>query len=154
MKWNEFFKKTVVLAAIVLGCVLLLSTEGYSQSTPQAACSLATLKGNYGFRSSGFNTENPGEFFPTASVAMFTYDGAGNVSGIVYFKAPPGFLKVTTKGTYKVNPNCTGSITQKVIEFPDRPPGHIALVIVHGGDEYFAVSKDTGPVSSAIGKRQ
>lgn len=152
---NDSFKMTVI-ALVVVSCVLTLSALANAESLVQSAggCSLATLKGPYAFTANGFNTDNPDEFFPTRAVGITTYDGAGNFTGVTYFNAPPGFIKVTNKGTYKVRHDCTGSSTSEIVEFPDLPPGHTAFVIVGGGEEIFSVSKDTGRVSSATGKRQ
>src|SRR3990172_8462970 len=137
MKWNELFtmKKMGSRVACVLGCLLLVAI-----SNVQAAqrCNLATLSGGY-----GTSTTNGQD---TAS-GRWTFDGAGNVSGVYRGCGNGGCgAQGTFQGTYKVRSDCTGSFS---LDF-----GRFYVVIVHGGDEFFSINKDFPIPSILEGKRQ
>ena len=152
MKWNKFFKKvrfvklvyaTVpILVVIVFGSVLLQSSEANSQPGVQAApCTLATLTGSYGTTVSFVAEDGVG-----AAIGRWAFDGAGNVSGSFYINGVPGRGRGTFKGTYKVQPNCTGSLS---VDF-----GRFYVVIVNGGNEFFTVRTDGRDGSIITGKKQ
>jgi len=163
MKSNQFFENFTVkksawaslpiLALIIAGSVLFPSTRVNSQ-TVQAAppCTLATLNGSYTTTRSGFVT--PNVFSPFAQIGQVTFDGAGNFEGFFFAKSPLGPTKGTLKGTYKVKPNCSGSLTGEA-----HGKTFSSLVIAHSGEKYYAIPTGKGPlgpevVSIGTGKRQ
>ena len=72
---------------------------------------MATLKGSYGVVEQGVVVMNIGipipVPFPTANVALVTYDGAGNLSATYNASYGGIILGGTVQGTYTVDPDCT-----------------------------------------------
>ncbi len=147
MKWNEFFKmKRAGSLVWVLGCLLILGVSSVQAEQP---CTLATLSGSYAITNSGFITVNQNEFVPFTSIGRLTFDGAGNYSGFRFTKDPSGFHKLApSKGTYKVKPDCTGSLN------PEGGRSSARLVIAHGGDEYYLIATGKGSVGMGTGRKQ
>jgi hypothetical protein len=73
-----------------------------------AACSNATLAGNYGFTVSGVDATGS----LAASVGQLTADGKGNFTGI-FTNSTAGVISanIALAGTYSVEKNCTGTTT-------------------------------------------
>jgi hypothetical protein len=111
-------------------------------------CSNATLKGEYAFGVTAF----PG---PTVVAGIKVFDGRGNLTQRDYQGntapaefAPPG----QERGTYTVNPDCTGSMVIN-LNIPGAPPPNgvleILFVISNGGRHiHEVVSQFTPPFSS------
>jgi hypothetical protein len=162
MKWNEFFKKTrfvklayatlPILVVIVVGSALLQISEANGQAGVQSApCTLATLSGSYGFQQFGWRptggTRPYTSFGPGAAVGLLTFDGAGKVSGSHYLNIYLGRTKVNGyEGTYRVNPNCTGSL-----EFGTS---RAYFVIVQGGNEFFSIPTSAPAFEIFTAKKQ
>jgi len=102
------------IATCVAVCLLLLAVPyvlAQQDSEDGGRCSLKTLKGSYGTLYTGYVRDfpDPGQN-PIVIKARETYDGAGHVietgssmlSGTTQFEG-------TNPGTYKVNPDCSGS---------------------------------------------
>ena len=101
------------LALVSVVALAVLAVTGPVASA-QGRCSVATLKGSYGLVEQGTVVMDigmpvlPPVPYPTANVAIVTYDGAGKLSAT--YRAvfggvplPPGSLT----GTYTVGPDCT-----------------------------------------------
>ena len=92
--------------------ILLFTTMVTVSSAHAQPCSLSTLKGYYAMQGQGMVVQYPGipTPFPMAEVARDYFDGAGNIFG--HFTANGDGVVVTgnLKGTYTVNPDCTGTI--------------------------------------------
>ena len=137
---------TVVALAILVAAGPVASAQG--------RCSVATLKGSYGLVEQGTVVVDIGMAglppvpFPTANVAIVTYDGAGKLSAT--FRAvfggaplPPG----SVTGTYTVGPDCT---------YTDSVPSVMmqrAGVIVGEGTNQEVRTVSTVPWVVAIGTR-
>jgi hypothetical protein len=102
------------IATCVAVCLLLLAVPyvlAQQDSEDGGRCSLKTLKGSYGTLYTGYVRDfpDPGQN-PIVIKARETYDGVGHVietgssmlSGTTQFEG-------TNPGTYKVNPDCSGS---------------------------------------------
>jgi hypothetical protein len=113
---------------------------------------VGTFKGNYGFVFSGFTVpgQNPKtKEVPFAGNGVFTFDGAGNVSGV--FNASENgqiSLNNTYTAAYAVNPDCTGS----VISTNGNANG--SFVVVSGGAEVLVLDVDAGNTWTADMKKQ
>jgi hypothetical protein len=107
-------------------CHATLAASVAISMTAQArdACSLATLRSDYGFAISGqiLGGPSPG---PINGVALTTFDGRGRLTQtdfVVKSGAPVGPLdafRTGESGTYTVNADCTGTFT---INFADAIP--------------------------------
>ena len=62
-------------------------------------------------------------------------------------------LKQTFKGTYQVNPDCTGSGTL-IFDVPPGLVGHSVFVIDDGGTELRGLQTDAGSVVTILGRPQ
>ena len=70
---------------LVIPLVTVLITLGTGRNLPaKSGCSKPSLKGSYGLHATGI--DEPGDV-PFAAVGVFTFDGAGNLAGDVFFNA-------------------------------------------------------------------
>jgi hypothetical protein len=114
-------------------------------------CTNATLKGSFSDRDTGWIFPAPNAApLQFAGVNVDTFDGNGNMTtagtSTVAGTAMPG----TSKGTYTVNPDCTGTYTVS-------SPGltvHAFFVIDESGDELQIVITDPGTVILCVARRQ
>ena len=136
--------------SVLFALAVVLATT----STLYAQCSNATLTGNYPFIYSGMNA--PGHSvtgkntFGNAAVGVFTFDGAGNLS-LTYTDVSNGQVistSVPDTGTYTVNSDCTGSLTDTTIDV------HFNIATVGGGAEFFAIQTDEGNTDTFDAKKQ
>lgn len=104
-------------------------------------CSNATLKGTFVHAASGFEAAGP-----LAGVGTDTFDGNGGVTTTATISINGNIFPVTATGTYKVNPDCTG--TYKI------PLTTLFLVIGDNGNEIHAICVDPGVVLSHTFKKQ
>jgi hypothetical protein len=132
---------------------LLTVKPGYAKEKErEPMCSNKTITGEYGFSYSGQILE----FGPIVGVAMFSFDGHGNVSLLdhtlingVPQSAP--FARFSS-GTYTVNEDCTGVF---VINFTDgTPPLNASMLVLDGGREIRDVVSDAGTAITAVGVRR
>lgn len=142
------------VVAVVVAAVVVFSTtskNGVQMVHAQGGCSLASLKGNYGFTSAGFSaTSTHGTAqFPVAAVGVVTFDGAGNATGSFTAsfngKANP---ESPYTGTYTMNSDCSGLLTST------DGADDFAFVIVSGGADVLLTDVSPGTTSSAELKKQ
>jgi hypothetical protein len=154
-----------MLVVIVFAAVLLLGTPPKVQAQDQSVdlmatqgeCSNRTLQGSFGYTSVGNLLETggfpPPVVGPFAEVGRQTFNGRGKTDGAATLSANGNILMVTFKGTYKVKPDCTGSMTFLVD--PLGPPAVTAdFVIDDDGAEIRVIITGTGVVESRIYKKQ
>jgi hypothetical protein len=123
--------------------VLVFTTMIAVGSASAGSCSDATLKGVYGFISSGFG----GDGTPRALVGQATADGKGNLSGTVTKSKDGTILTITFTGTYSVAKNCTGSLT--FID-QDGETRHVNFVFDNSKKGWQAIQTDSGRVNSGF----
>ena len=110
---NSWLGKGILVVATL---VLVLSGITWAAHDDHG-CSNATLRGAYGFRVVGQGPDNS----VTAVVGMKHFDGAGNLTQVDFAVTDgvpqPGEVnagafqfRTGQTGTYKVNPDCTGSM--------------------------------------------
>jgi hypothetical protein len=114
----------VLLAVATLAAVLVLSPTG-KKSIPSLpvvhaqdgnpGCSLPTVAGNYGFTING-TLILPTGGVPVAAIGRATFGANGGFSGTETRSLGGGVAEEMLEGTYKVNPDCTGSLTATVSE--------------------------------------
>jgi hypothetical protein len=120
-------------------------------------CSNATLKGTFAHIGTGFTTAPPSMAGPLNGVGTDTFDGNGNITGTatLNLNGVPVPVPVTEKGTYKVNPDCTGSYTVQFF-VGGSPSGstNVSFVIADSGNEIHGVCTDQGSVTTHTFLRQ
>lgn len=114
--------------ALLLLLACAIPVGAYAQSGDNDGCTNASLVGDYAFRVDGQLLPPGGPPVAREGVAMTHFDGAGGLTQVDFVMsdgAPlPGPTDPTTgfhtgeRGTYQVNPDCTGSA---VIQFPPPP---------------------------------
>jgi hypothetical protein len=83
-----------------------------AQAAEHRECSVAGLRGSFGFTSSGtLLALPPPSAGPFAEIGRQDFDGQGNTDGTATLSANGNIRRVTFQGTYVVNPDCTGSMT-------------------------------------------
>jgi hypothetical protein len=152
----------VVLAKLLTVLILLLALNAIAAAADNDGCSNATLKGDYGFTIQGDQLNSDGTTSPIRGVAITHFDGAGKLTQTDFVltagvplpsngNALTGFHFSTGEtGTYKVNPDCTGSA--EIDANAPVPPGlssgviKLMLIVTHGGRAIHAVvSELTAP---------
>jgi hypothetical protein len=126
--------------AIAAAAALALSIAPAAKADNKG-CSNATLKGTFVHAASGFEAAGP-----LAGVGTDTFDGNGGVTTTATISINGNIVPVTATGTYKVNPDCTG--TYKI------PLTTLFLVIGDNGNEIHAICIDPGVVLSHTFKKQ
>ncbi len=140
---NRYSFYQMARLAVLAGLVVLAPGIASAQ---RAACPV--LKGTYIFTFSGTQVL-PGSATPVPynGVGVQTFDGAGKYTGTE--SANFGVLVLRSapiSGTYKVNPDCTGTTTAI---FPDGSSGTADFVISNEGKTIHAVGVDNmGPGST------
>ena len=124
----------VAIAAFALGMAPAAKADN-------KGCSNTTLKGTFVHSASGFEAGGP-----IAGVGTDTFDGNGGVTTNAMISLNGNIVPLTTTGTYKVNPDCTGTYT--------IPATTLFFVIADSGNEIHAVCVDTGVVLNHTFRRQ
>ena len=142
MKNNSTTTKAFTIAAVTL---LALAVAPMAKAADKG-CSNATLRGTFVHTASGFEIAPPAIAGPIAGVGTDTFDGNGGITGSATLSINGNIVPLTYTGTYKVNPDCTG--TYKI------PGTTLFLVIGDNGNEIHAICIDTGVVLSHTFRRQ
>ena len=111
-------------------------------------CSVATIKGNYGFSITGFSQGTGATIatvasLPSSSGGIITVDGAGGFSFSGAQSINGVISSFSGAGTYTVNPDCTGSSI-------DTSGGTSNFVIGAKGDEVLVISTVSGQVVTGV----
>ena len=135
--------KAVAIAGIAALALAIAPLAG-AQIKP---CSAATLKGTFSDRDTGYI---PG-LGPFAGVNLYTFDGHGKITGSGTTSLNGLVVSGTVSGTYKVNPDCTGSFEGQ----DSQGQTHGAyFVIDDGGNELQILVTDPGTVITCVARRQ
>ena len=141
---------------VVFAAVFVLGVLPRAQADEHRGCSEASLKGSFGFTSTGtLLALPPPSAGPFAEIGRQTFDGRGdNTEGTATLSANGNINHVTFFGTYVVSPDCTGSMTLFVL-----PLGRtitLEFVIDDDGAELRALltSTPSGNTESRVYKKQ
>ena len=141
--------KRWMLVTILCGCGLLAS-GGSAMAESDDGCSSQTLLGDYGFVAEGVLLPAPGVSLTFRSVGMAHFDGKGNLTWTEHtvINGTPQQLGWTeARGSYSVNPNCTGTA---VVNTPNSPvPLNLSFVVVRHGKEVHTVL-DSNAIASVF----
>ncbi len=153
---NRWISKGALVAAIALPA---LSDAAWAGGGDNLGCSNATLKGEYAFGVTAYTPPNLPDGPPAVAAGIKIFDGKGNLTQRDYRgdTVPAEFaLPGQETGTYKVFPDCTGSM---VINLNNShvPPGtssgviNILFVISDGGRHIHEVVSEFTPPRSTTG---
>jgi hypothetical protein len=154
-EWSQFMKtkgmimkrcttgKTCAIAAVA---ALALTVAPMAMADNNKGCSNATIKGTFVHTAAGFEIAPPSIAGPVAGVGTDTFDGNGHVVTSATISLNGNIIPVTGTGTYKVNPDCTGTYI--------IPGTTLAFVIADSGNEIHAICIDPGVVLSHTFRRQ
>jgi hypothetical protein len=134
--------KTLAIAAIT---VLALGIAPLARADNKG-CTNETLKGTFVHTASGFETAPPAIAGPLVGVGTDTFDGKGGVTTTATISLNGNIVPLTATGTYKVNPDCTGTYT--------LPGTTLFFVIADSGNEIQAICIDPGVVLAHTFRRQ
>lgn len=146
MKRNTIAKAFTIAAVTALALGLASTANAGNKG-----CSLATLKGTFADKDTGFITAPPEVAGPFAGVALETFDGDGALTGTGHLSLNGTPSQGTFTGTYTVNPDCTGTYT---VQNSLGLTVHAFFVIDDGGNELQIVISDPGTVITCIARRQ
>jgi len=143
--------KTLTIAAVT---ALTLSVAPRANADDDKGCSNASLNGTFAFTSSGFITAPPALAGPVAEVGTQTFDGKGATNATATLSQNGNISPVTNTGTYKVNPDCTGTMTLQ-LSIPGVPvfPLHVSFVVDDSGNGFQAMETDAGLVITRLARR-
>jgi hypothetical protein len=137
---NLLFKISKHATGLAIFSLLLAGSPAWAED--EAKCTVKTLQGDYGFHIDGVLLAIPGVALPPGGfqvrgVAMAHFDGKGNfsqVDHVVVNGTPPPIAWTPGSGTYKVNPDCTGSW---ILNVPGSPfsPVLVSFVVTRSGKE-------------------
>ena len=99
------------------------SDKGYSNET---------LRGSYAQTGSGVITAPADQAGPFANVGTLIFDGNGGLTGVIVVNGSSA--EATETGTYKVNPDCTGTYTVEIDPFGITSNAFFAIDT--NGDEF------------------
>ena len=145
MKRNTIAKNFAIAAVTALALGLAPAAKADNKG-----CSNISLKGTFAHRASGFVTAPPEMAGPFAGVGTDTFDGTGGITGSATLSINGNIVPLTETGTYKVNPDCTGTYTVT----SDGGSTTAFFVITDGGNEIQAICTDPGVVLTHIYRRQ
>jgi len=147
MKRNAIGKAWTLAAVTALA--LALAPVARAEGNP---CSKATLHGTFSQRGTGVIIAPPSIAGPMANVGTLTFDGNGAVTGTVVNSLNGTTVPATEKGTYHVNPDCTGTYTVQIS--PLGITGNAFFVIDDLANEIQIITTDPGVVITCIARRQ
>ncbi len=151
--------KTLLIAAALVAFGLVigrssLQTVPVVRAQSADACTLGSLKGNYGYHLTGFYYDADYYTYYYASIGRLVSAGDGTFTAVESISAD-GTIVPGRKlnGTYAIKDDCTGSAT-----FTDattaKTTGNYDIVLVTGGKELNFVVKDTDVIISGSAKQQ
>ena len=141
--------------AVLAALAIVTTTSNHIVRPAYAAsgCSDATVNGNYGLTFSGFTVpgrNNKAKEVPFVGEGLFTFDGAGNLSG-TYNGSQNGqiFTNSPYNATYTVNSDCTGTLElDEVVAGGGGDVLHANVVISAAGREINFIQTDVGTVTA------
>lgn len=139
--------------AVVFAAAFVLAIVPGAQAHDNRDCSNASLRGSFGFTSSGALIAAPPPLAgPFAEIGRQTFDGSGNTDATATLSANGNSRTVTVDGTYLVNPDCTGSMTLLVAPFGSTV--NLDFVVDDDGQELRAIVTGSGAVESRVYRKQ
>ena len=140
-------KRTTTVKTLVITAVTTLTlVVAPGAKAADKGCNNATLKGTFAHTASGFEIAPPAIAGPLVGVGTDIFDGNGGVTTTAMLSINGNIVPLTATGTYKVNPDCTGTYI--------LPGTTLFFVIADSGNEIHAICIDPGVVLSHTFQRQ
>jgi hypothetical protein len=146
MKRSTLAKNFAIAAVTALALAVAPTAKADNKG-----CSNASLNGTFAHIGTGFTTAPPAMAGPLAGVGTDTFDGNGKITGSATLSLNGNIVSATETGTYKVNPDCTGTYT---VQFSGGGATTAFFVIADSGNEIHAVCTDPGTVLNHTFRRQ
>ena len=140
-------RNTITIAAIAA----LAIGFGPAAKADDKGCTNATLKGTFVWTTTGFEV-SPAGVGQGAEVGVETFDGKGGSTATAILSSNGNIIPVSIIGTYKVNPDCTGTSTLLVSPFGATI--HLYFIISAGVNELQAIETEPGFIFTRIYHRQ
>jgi len=147
MKYSNLAKTFAIGAAAVLAIGATPAAKAADKG-----CSVATLYGTFADTDTGYITPPNAAPIPFAGVNAITFDGNGNMTATGFGSVGGSGGAQTEKGTYTVNPDCTGTYTVTIN--PGAIPAHAFFVIDSTASELQIIVTDPGTVITCVARRQ
>jgi len=144
--------KRTINAQVLAGATAFVLGIVPAAQADDKGCSNATLKGTFGYTTTGFITAPPTLAGPFASVGTQTFDGKGATTARAMVSQNGNIVPVTIAGTYTVNPDCTGTFTLQIS--PVGITTHVFFVIDDSATVFRAIQTDPGVVVTGVARRQ
>ena len=139
--------------AVVFAVFFALGDLPRAQAGEQKECTNASLRGSFGFTSTGtLLALPPGLAGPFAEIGRQTFDGRGNTDATATLSANGNIFRVTVQGTYVVNADCTGAMTLQIAPFGTVVSAD--FVIDDDGAELRAIVTGAGAIESRVYRKQ
>ena len=132
---------TFAIAAVTAVAIAIAPTA----KADDKGCTNASLKGTFSHIGTGSTMAGP-----LVGVGTDTFDGNGGATSTATLSVNGNIVTITATGTYKVNPDCTGTYTFGSQGKTTR----LFFVIDDGGNEIQALCTDPGVVLHHIFRRQ
>jgi hypothetical protein len=127
----------------MLGCIATAKAE--------SSCSENTLRSSFAFTATGFLVPPSPLVGQFAAVGVQSFDGKGNTQAASTVSINGALERVSIRGVYSVNADCTGSMTLTFL--PSGLVQHFDLVVSADGVEIQAIRTDTGVVGTGVYRR-
>jgi hypothetical protein len=136
------------LFTIAAAMTLVLAIAPTVQASDKG-CSNNTLRGSYAQTGSGVVTAPADQAGPFANVGTLIFDGNGGLTGVIVVNGSSA--QATETGTYKVNPDCTGTYTVEIDPFGITSSAFFAIDT--NGDELEIIVTDPGSAITCVAKK-
>lgn len=127
-------------AALVLGLAPMANAQ----------CSVGALAGNFVRVDTGFVTSPPAVAGPLAGVHLMMFDGNGAFMTTGFSSLNGNVSESTSTGTYRVNPDCTGTYTS---QSSTGRTGTAFFVIASNGNEIHILPTNPGGTITCIARK-
>jgi len=137
----------ILLALITFGIAASASPTFASDQ-----CSMATMKGNYLYAQDGIMLgKSADKNQPFAQAGREHFDGKGGMSGIYSGNFNGTITRGSYKGTYKMNSNCSGTVT---FEDNQKNVSRYDIYATQNGSEFVFVQTDSNSITAAYERRR
>jgi hypothetical protein len=150
-KFEKYFLPTTAFGLALLATFAHIPGASIKVHAQERGCSVASLKGAYGFNRTGTNNVVGG---PIASIGVQVFNGDGTIGPTRLTRSNNGdiqdwaYAPPSVDASYTVDADCTGAL------FTADGTKTNDLVVLDGGKRFFLLSEATGTIVTEEGIRQ